>query len=381
LETSELQRQISKISIQWLLEEPFFAHIIGGLSKSLNDQVAEIGLALQEDFTFVLAINPTFWSSLSTQEQQAVIKHEVLHLLFLHPITKRDYWNERLFDTAADLAINQYIAHLPAHYVQLDDFKYLDLLPQQSVDYYYQKLQNHQEEIASSQVQHQHWPNQENTDSAKADVAAINLKRFLRQLSEHLTEKELERYGVGAQTAVLALRQMNKPRVNWRRLLRIYQSSSQKTYLKNTIQRPSKRFGTIPGIKVKRHTKVGVAIDTSGSLQMEAFYAFFGEIHAMWRGANEIQVVECDECIQKIYPYKGKTPEYIQGRGSTNFDEPIEWANQHRMDVLLYFTDGYGPKPKVLNRMPIIWLITESGIQPSQAEWDQLPGKKLKLTA
>jgi len=65
------------------------------------------------------------------------------------------------------------------------------------------------------------------------------------------------------------------PKFNWRRILRLFAASSNSTYLKNTIRRPSKRYGTTPGIKVKRQQKLLLAIDTSGSVQKEEFLEFF----------------------------------------------------------------------------------------------------------
>ena len=37
---------------------------------------------------------------------------------------------------------------------------------------------------------------------------------------------------------------------------------------------------------------------------------FFNEVHSMWQNGAEIEVIECDAAVQKIYDYKGKFPKF-----------------------------------------------------------------------
>ncbi len=171
-----------------------------------------------------------------------------------------------------------------------------------------------------------------------------------------------------------------EPQVNWRRILRIFAASSSRTYLKNTIRRPSKRYGTTPGIKVKNRQKLLVAIDTSGSVNNEELRIFFGELYHIWRQGAEIFVVECDAAIHNTYFYRGTPPDHISGRGGTDFNAPIEYANEkYHPDAIVYFTDGYAPVPKIKNRAPMLWMITSNGLKEKQGVWDRLPGRKVKM--
>jgi len=155
-----------------------------------------------------------------------------------------------------------------------------------------------------------------------------------------------------------------EPQVNWRRILRIFAASSSRTYLKNTIRRPSKRYGTTPGIKVKNRQKLLVVIDTSGSVNNDELRVFFSELYHIWRQGAEIFVVECDAAIHNKYLYRGTPPDHISGRGGTDFNAPIEYANtEYRPDAIVYFTDGYAPIPTIKNRNPILWMITSSGLK------------------
>ena len=51
---------------------------------------------------------------------------------------------------------------------------------------------------------------------------------------------------------ILAERQ---PKLDWRRMVRIFCASSGRTKIRHTIKRISKRFGTRPGIKIQRESK------------------------------------------------------------------------------------------------------------------------------
>ena len=169
-----------------------------------------------------------------------------------------------------------------------------------------------------------------------------------------------------------------QPSINWRRTLRLFAASSSRTRIRNTIKKPSKRYGTSPGIKIQRKQKIGVALDSSGSVNHEELQLFFSELYHIWKQGAEIMVVECDVDIQRIYPYRGKTPELVQGRGGTRFDAPIKWANEdYRPDALIYFTDGFAAKPEIRCRIPLLWMISPNGL--AAENWDSLPGRKVKM--
>jgi len=69
-------------------------------------------------------------------------------------------------------------------------------------------------------------------------------------------------------------------------VLRLFAESSAKTQIKNTIRRPSKRYGTTPGILVRNKQKILVAVDTSGSIRGNELDLFFKEIIHFGRAAG-----------------------------------------------------------------------------------------------
>ena len=158
-----------------------------------------------------------------------------------------------------------------------------------------------------------------------------------------------------------------KPKVDWRRYLRIFTENSQNTYISNTLKRPSRRYKKIahwpngkpmyetknglpikdsngqfipiwepkyPGLKVRQRSSLLVAIDTSGSIRIdEDLPIFFNELYHLQKRQIEILVAEVDEWIQRIYPFplpEGKIK--VKGRGGTDYNELINYANGQEID-------------------------------------------------
>jgi predicted metal-dependent peptidase len=151
-----------------------------------------------------------------------------------------------------------------------------------------------------------------------------------------------------------------KPSVNWKRQLRKFAANGEKTYLVPTLKRRSKRYGTFPGHKIKKESRIMVAIDTSGSVDNASLAEFFSEIHHIYKADAEIRIVECDYNIGNVWDYTGTPPDKISGRGGTSFDEPIIYANtEYNPDCVIYFTDGEAPPPPKC-KCPLMWIISKN---------------------
>ncbi len=398
---------IEKASVQLLLREPFYGHFLMGIPKAFDTTVPTAAVAPFQRQMVKLIVNPEFWESLSEEHRYGLIKHEVLHIVLRHLTFIKSYSNRRIFNIAADLVVNQYIdpPQLPVGAITLAFFKPLEsthqffLEAEKGVGYYYDKLlsllqnrtpasvgnaasdavfralddwmQGEQEAI----LKHRFWEDFAALDSSELRV----LEQFVKNATKQALQRVHRKRGhlPGHLLAALEAAVADAPLVNWRRILRLFAASSNSTFLKNTIRRPSKRYGVVPGIRLNRHHELVLAVDTSGSVSIEELGLFFNEIRHIWRRGTRITVLECDKAIHRSYPYKGITPEFVSGRGGTHFDAPIIWANEQKPDALIYFTDGHAPTPSVAARMPILWVITSGGTD----RFEHLPGKHLKLLA
>ena len=158
---------------------------------------------------------------------------------------------------------------------------------------------------------------------------------------------------------ILAERQ---PKLDWKRMVRIFCSSSGRTKIKNTVKRISKRYGTRPGVKIQRLQRLLVAVDTSGSIDQEMVESFFAEIHGAWRAGASVIVVECDAEVQRSYEYRGKPPTVVHGGGGTEFEPVFRWMRKQRsFDGCLYLTDGCGPAPETRPTCKLLWVVAVVG--------------------
>ena len=411
--------EVSRCIIQMLLKEPFFAHLLSGIVRNISKEIPTAAVGLRGS-NINLFVNENFFLKelTTTSSRVAVIKHETLHLMFKHifrmDIHKHD---PLLFNYAADIVVNQFIGSwdLPDSAVTLATFPDLGLEEDQSVDWYYKKLaglanemrkksnkfdfnkngegQNREgqapQQSASdwrktsasqsagnlekmygtpSHSDHSTWGIQKDASglesSAQAGSAESSLDRMIIQARDRTPIKDRGTIPGRINDMINAIIEKRKPKVDWRRALRIFATTSRRTRVVHTMKRVSKRYGTRPGIKIKRYQKIAVAIDTSGSVSDEQLSIFFSEVHGMWRNGAEVEIIECDAAIQRHYAYRGKVPEFVAGRGGTVFDPVFEFLRKNRQmqfDGCIYLTDGYASEPEIRPPCKLIWIITPDG--------------------
>ena len=228
---------------------------------------------------------------------------------------------------------------------------------------------------------HQFWAQGKGSgegDEAVGSAVPSTLRRAMESELERQIIQTRDRVGAKGwgllpgmiQQAILTIIERRKPSVDWRRSLRLFTASSRRTQIKVNQKKESKRFESLPGLKrypglkIKRFQHMLVAIDTSGSVSNEVLSLFFAEIHGMWRQGAEVDVIECDAAVQRVYPYKGRLPKDVCGRGGTRFDPVFEWIKAQRRgkyDGCIYLTDGYAAAPQINPRCRVLWVVTADG--------------------
>ena len=406
-------KEVTSVTIELLLQEPFFGHFLTGLIKEVNPHVPTLGVRLDGPDAVQLSINPEFWDKeLARKEYRyGVIKHEILHIALRHILMVDRFSHKQLFNIAADIVVNQYVdkGQLPEGAILLEQFRDFKMDPGQDVGYYYKRLlAEHRKgntggssggergaggnpssqrlaELLSGENEwlqrHDEWHRQmANLSAAERSNLEQKIDSIIHTASERVGEREIGNLPGELKSYLKTIEGRHKPSLDWRRALRLFASSSNRTFLKNTIRRPSKRYGTTPGIKIRHKQRLLVAVDTSGSVSDPEVQRFFSEIYQIWRHGAEVMVVECDTAIKRQYPYRGHSPDFVMGRGGTDFNAPLEFANKHfHPDGIVYFTDGYALAPRVESRYPVMWLITPNGLPEHTGIWDQLPGRKVKM--
>ncbi|GGN87143.1 hypothetical protein GCM10010112_69450 [Actinoplanes lobatus] len=377
-----------------LIREPFFGHLLVGTIRSVGSGGAAVRL-VPTPVAPGLEIGTGEWSTLAPAARTASLKHELLHLALKHPLRGRTYASRQLWDLACDLVVNQLmdVSGLPGAITAGQ----LRLSPDRSADEYYELLREpflaacHADGTCNSAVEairrwltgpgaarHQGWPEFNALPSATLSTYTHSVDSLVAS-----TVRRARRRGWGSLPAALVARLESvgrPPEIPWQRVLRLFGATSERTFVRNVLSRPSKRYGTAPGTRVRRRTRLVVAVDTSGSVSTADIAAFFAEIHGMWRRGADITVLEADAEVHREYQYRGRAPAAVTGRGGTCLRPVLLRANELAADGLVYLTDGHAPSPCELcvrPRMPVLWVLTADGVAPDAS---RLPGRKTRLT-
>ncbi len=384
---------LHKIGTQLLLQEPFFGHLLLNINKSFSPNTPSIKLDIGSSFH--LLINPDYWETFETPQQRiGAIKHQLLHLIFQHPFLHHSLINTRLHSIALDLIVNQYLSpqQLPPQSITLQTFDNINWQDHGSVKTYYKTLLSifeHPNSLSNFTLQrllskpnllleqHQNWFNQKSPaqqEIAKQQIKAL-IKSGLSKIKKHGGQL------AGNLEAILREQYATSATINWKKALRIFTFSNAKTHLKSTIRRPSKRYGTTPGVKINSRPNLLVAIDTSSSMPLKTIETFYLEINQLKKLGCTIQIIEFDTIVQKNYIFKNKPHEKIKGRGGTDLNTPIHFANQlPQLDSLIVFTDGQAKTPHTKSKFPILWVITPNGIEVNHEKWKNLTQRKVKMS-
>ena len=284
---------ISKTRVKLLLSEPFYGHFMLGLPKEVSVETQTAAVALMNKQNIKLIINEDFWNTLSESCRYGIIKHEILHIVLKHLFTLKNYTNKILYNIAADIVVNQYIerTQLPDGCILIEQFAYLKTMfsitlePNKDVGYYYNQLNktlknppktsfekavketnlndskgepqieisNLLKNLSKTLESHKHWSKIDKLNEAERKLAECQVNNTIKQTADRVKHK-YKNYGnlpAGLAEILADILADMKPQFNWRRLLRLFATNSNSTYIKNTIRRPSKRLALYLELKSK----------------------------------------------------------------------------------------------------------------------------------
>ena len=387
------QKSLSKISKELMLKEPYYGFFLIMLNKVWRNDIPTAGVS-KNGINFQLAINEEFWTSLSEMHQMGLLKHELLHIAFGHLTSFKSFKNKRLANVAMDMEINQYIDKnwLPEGGIDINDYEDLNLERKAGCRYYYDKLNQFQDEkdkngtcgndemdqlldqIASDDIpDHSTWEEFDNLSDAEKKLIEKQLQKVLADAKEQTIKK---RGNIpGEIEGVIVIEEIVAPKFDWRGYIRRFTGVSTKVFTKKIRRKENRRFSDNPGLKIKMKQHMLLAIDTSGSVSDSELQEFMGEIHHIYKTGVDVTIMQCDTSIRSIEPYKGKNEINVAGRGGTEFDPVLDYynANQKKYTSLVYFTDGEC-YTSVVPRSNILWVLSERSNMNND-----LPGKVIKL--
>ena len=383
--------QLSRVSKTLIFSEPFYGIFLIGLQKEFSESCATAGVG-KHGIGMRLVINPDFFSNLSEHHQHGLLKHELLHIAFGHIILSDRYPNKKLFNIAADIEINQYIAEymLPEGGLTRNSFPGIYLPEKAGTKVYYDKLNEECDENGTSsnpelqkildqmdgnsQYDHKEWKEIEGLPEAEKKLVQKQYEHQMKTTAEEIQKKCGTIPGELAEI-IEKLFTINPPKFNWKSFLKRYVNNASKIYTKKLRRKNNKRYAGNPGLKIKHKNHVLVGVDTSGSVSSEELVEFMHELGHMYRTGNQITVAQFDTQITDISEFDPKKSWEIKGRGGTCFQPVTDHYNDPKTKYsgFICLTDGEAPNPDNCPKNALWVHSSKSRIN------EELPGIKIQL--
>ena len=337
---------------------------------------------------YVMYFNPIIFLELNMKQMETTIKHEILHVISQHLIRAKELkgkYSTLALNISMDVVVNQYLDYLPPYSITLEyiNNKYdMKLEPYKTFEYYLEKVQTEldlQEENDEG----------EEVDSNENVIVDFDPERThdMWEESDEVDEKTLneftEKFADSAQKgknpnyidAMIKSLKNRNGELPWnlflKKLMGTIEANKKKTVTRRNRRQPNRL--DLRGELRNHKAEIAVAIDISGSISDEEFKQAIKEVLAIVKSHNqEITIIECDKEIRRAY--KVKSPRDVQERiatgGGTKFSPVFEYANNKKINLLIYFTDGKGEeKLEVIPRgYKTLWVISGRGDKLSLRE-------------
>ncbi|MGH7745277.1 MAG: vWA domain-containing protein, partial [Candidatus Dormibacteria bacterium] len=158
--------------------------------------------------------------------------------------------------------------------------------------------------------------------------------------------------------------------IRWELVLREFLNTRCLPTTENSWNRPSRRslsqgqharFLDAGTERKKGLTRIGVVVDTSGSISDNVLGTFIGEINGIMRvtGAEAV-VVDCDAAVHSVRVFRKPLHDYHpSGGGGTDFRPGVAELEKQKATVGVYLTDLCGTFPERPPTFPLLWVATQ----------------------
>lgn len=358
-----------------LMNEPFFAALSRRIDKKATDALPTAGVRIEEDGFYTLLYNPDYMGQLEFDEIADVLKHEFYHIIFEHISTRfpgpKNKGVPTLWNIATDLAINSYLKNLPEGAMIPGEDNFEDLSPGLSAEQYYQELKKRQKEEEQGDKsgksndgrrklsELEEFDSHEGWGEGQHSLAKERLKKMLGDAAREASSATS--WGSIPESVKKDILASIQSGVDWRKLLRYFIKTSQKSDKSTTVKKINRRYPYLhPGRKTNRHANIAVSIDQSGSVNDSMLAAFFAELNKLSEIAN-FTVIPFDTRVDESLVFQWKKGTKMSHKrvlsGGTCFDAPTDYVNSRDFDGHIILTDMYAPKPKP-SKCQRMWMTT-----------------------
>jgi predicted metal-dependent peptidase len=369
---------LNRHTARLLTDEPFFAALSRRINKKASGAIPTAGVRVTDDGHFEMLYNPAFFAKLDDVQRAGVLKHEFYHLVFEH-VTGRlpDAGMSKMWNIATDLAINSHlVGELPEMCCMPGEGPFADMEKGKSAEHYFAALKKKQEEQEEQEGDGEGGGSGEPSDQmgdsfddhsgwgegqgAAQDIAKERLKESVKKAAEEA--QKANSWGSVSSQCKRDILDRIASKVDWRKVLRYFIKTSQRSNKTRTVKRLNKRYPYIhAGSKVRRQARIAISIDQSGSVDDSMLAAFFSELNKLAELA-EFTVIPFDTEVAEEYIHVWKRNEkrkWVRVRyGGTDFNPPTKYVNDHGFDGHIVLTDLMAPKP-ISSKCQRMWMTTK----------------------
>lgn len=329
----------------------------------------------------LLILLPDQYFELSNENKAYILAHELIHIIYKHPILYAKKASDMIMQIACDLFINQQLnkllppSFIPEQGIQIERFIELGLLSEQdrdkTIEYYYKKLKQQSCTITLDPK-----GNGSNNWEEFEKLSILD-----KELLKDLIENTIEAGNIQGSLRDIEITKTQSS-INYKRLLDKFITNSIFTKLETSVRKFNKRFPDFPGLYEKELHSLLVTVDTSGSINNTDINEIFNQIDKFVKLGCIVDILESDCGISKeVYRYTNKRPSKMSGGGGTDFNPAIRYFNKNinKYGAMLYLTDGYASTPSIKSKKPMCWILTSNGKSVEQLKNEKFQGFKIKI--
>lgn len=394
-------KAITKSRVNLVLDEPFF----GTLALRLKVKL-EPGIETACTDGHSIIFDPAFIETLSEQQLNTVIAHEVMHCALLHH-ARLGNRNPQLANMAADHVVNLALQeaidggakafHWPSNPVPLKDarFKGKSFEEVYRILYAEQPPPNKGDKGKGKPGDGNGQDDGQESNPDPGGMGSVKQPKpeqgtgkdgqpTPQEIKKAIQDSKDDWESALVQAAQAAKMQgklpagmeqlvngLLNPKVPWQTVLREFVNVASKDDW--SWMRPNRRMLSLghylPGLHSQRCGHIVVAVDTSGSCMSEV-PQFMGECQAILDEVrpDKLTVMDIDAAVGNVREYSpGDILETdFKGCGGTDFRPAFEHIAKEGLDpvCMVYLTDLYGTFPKEAPDYPVLWIATSDQAIP-----------------
>jgi len=382
--------------IKMMSSYPYYSNLIQQMDKKLTRDVPIAAVSVTSRIN--LYINPDTFGKLPMNVRVGVLLHECYHILHDHigrskSVAKK--FNKAL-NIAADRAINEHlhtvakngslVATIPDRLkVEMngkvqemrfvtkknfqDTYKGKLIKDNETMEYYYKFLKDNAQK--SKDGSDDFGGDMDTVDDHDKWEEGGSTPEEVREVVKGAVNKAAQKTAAGSIPADVQtiINELNKSVVSWQHILQRFVAKCTNVTIDSSRKRRNRRYGLIhAGIKKEPELRLGIAIDTSGSVHDKYLQQFFSEVKKIHGYGIEVLICEADADVQNTYEYDPKKPIAVKGRGGTMFQPAITKLEQAKVDGIIYLTDGENYSEDLKIKLPILWGLCPSYTIPKGAK-------------